>query len=129
MTLEFGDDLYLAVAYECAIRLENPGEVIDSVKEKNLIAEFGIVGGVEPYVITDFGQKHGVVIDFYSVPPGKSNGLKKAKGLDPADEERYVFLGGGKRDEVLAEKLGWEYYGFKEVAHKEGWDVEPEAQT
>lgn len=127
MTLEFGEDLYLAVAYECAIRLENAGDVIDRLKEEDLVAEFGVVGGVEPYVISDFGQRNDVVLDFYSVPAGKANGLKKVKGFDSEDEERYVFLGDGKRDEVLAEKLEWTYYDFGKIARQEGWDVEREA--
>jgi len=126
MPLEFGDDLHLAVAYECAVRLESVGDVIDHLKGEDLVAEFGVVGGVEPYVISDFAQRHDVVFDFYSVPAGKANGLKNAKDA-VTDGERYVFLGDGRRDEVLAEKLRWGYHDFDGVARQEGWDVEREA--
>ncbi|MDY7082326.1 MAG: hypothetical protein SXQ77_07975 [Halobacteria archaeon] len=124
--LDIGSDTHLALSYEKGVtRLENVGEVLHDLKTR--ACELGIVSdNVEAYVINDLGRKHDVHIDFYSVPPGKTNGLERAKKEGHPEGTRYVFVGVSKRDEVIAQKEGWGFRYFDKVADDEGWELRDE---
>ncbi|MDY6779560.1 MAG: hypothetical protein SV760_03230 [Halobacteria archaeon] len=126
--MDLDEDTHLALAYEGGVaRLTDVGGVLTELKSR--VGELGVVSdSAEPYVINDIGRKHDVHIDFYSVPPGKLNGLERAKKGDHPPETRYVFLGASKRDEVVAEKQGWEHHDFEEVAEDEGWELDAERE-
>lgn len=114
------ENVTLAVAYDGLMDLDDPGTALTDLWLR--VDEFGVVGNVKQYVVNDMGDRHNVGIDFYSTPPGKKNGLVRGMSNDPTHNPRYVFLGTGRRDEVLAEKLDWEYHDFYEIAEEEGWE-------
>jgi hypothetical protein len=114
------DDINLAVAYDGIVELEDPGHALNDLKLR--VDELGIVGNVKSHTANALGNKHDVHVDFHSVPPGKKNGLVRGRSTNPDSDTRHVFLGAGRRDEVLAEKMGWEYRDIFEVAEEEGWD-------
>lgn len=118
--MDLSGDVNLAVAYDGIIDLDDPGYALNDLKLR--VNELGVVGNIKPYVANDLGHKHDVFVDFHSVPPGKKNGLNRGKSDDPEGDTRHVFLGTSRRDEVLAEKMGWEYRDIYEVAEEEGWD-------
>lgn len=119
MALDLSDDVHLAFEYGCLQRLNQPGEVLRDLKER--AGEVGVVGEVEPHVVNDLGRRHDVHVDFYSVPPGVVSGLEHANKDGHPDGTRYVFVGSGRRQEVAAEKTGWSFRDFDEVADREGW--------
>ncbi|MFB6283687.1 MAG: hypothetical protein ABEK59_07110 [Halobacteria archaeon] len=121
--MEVDGDTHLAVSYEDGIKkLEYTGRVLRNLKKR--AGELGVLSDyAEPYVINDLGREHDVHIDFYSVPPGKTNGLDRAKKEDHPPQTEYMFLGTSRRDEVAAEKHGWKYRDFDEVAREEGWSL------
>jgi hypothetical protein len=114
------EDVNLAVAYEGIVDLDDPGHALNDLKLR--VDELGIVGNVESHVANDLGRRYDVHVDFHSVPPGKKNGLVRGRSTNPDGETRHVFLGTTRRDEVLAEKMGWEYRDIYEVAEEEGWE-------
>ncbi len=114
------DDINLAVAYEGVVDLEDPGHALNDLSLR--VEELGVVGNVEPHVANDLGRKYDVFVDFHSVPPGKKRGLENGRSDNPDSDTRHVFLGTTRRDEVLAEKVGWEYRDIYEVAEEEGWE-------
>ncbi|MCX2817898.1 hypothetical protein EGH25_00785 [Haladaptatus sp. F3-133] len=118
--MDLDGDVNLAVAYEGIADLEDTGFALNDLKLR--VDELGIVGNVESHVANDLGREHDVHVDFHSVPPGKKNGLIRGRSTDPDGDARHVFLGTTKRDEVLAEKMGWEYHDISEVAEEEGWE-------
>ena len=120
--MDLDGDVNLAVAYDGIVELEDPGTALTDLWLR--VDELGVVGNVESHVVTDLGMKHDVHIDFYAVPPGKKNGLVRGKSSEPDPEQRprHLFLGTSRRDEVLAEKMDWEYRDFYEVAEEEGWE-------
>lgn len=122
--MDLDDTVHLALTYEDGVtRLADPGPVLRDCKAR--AGELGIVSDrAEAYVINDLGREHDVHVDFYSVPPGKANGLDRAKKGDHPDETRYVFVGAGARDAAIAEREGWTFHGFEEVAAAEGWALE-----
>ena len=115
-----GDDVNLAVAYDGVVEFDDTGFVLNDLKLR--VDEIGVVGNIEPHTATGLGRKHDVHVDFHSVPPGKKNGLTRGRSTNPDSETRHVFLGTSRRDEVLAEKMGWEYHDICEVAEEEGWE-------
>jgi len=118
--MDLKGEVNLAVAYDGIVELDDPGFALSDLDLR--VDELGVVGNVKPYTVNDLGRRHDVNVDFYGVPPGKKNGLESGLADDPNHDPRYVFLGTGRRDEVLAEKLGWEYHDFYEVAEEEGWE-------
>ncbi|MDZ7687613.1 MAG: hypothetical protein U5J64_02620 [Halobacteriales archaeon] len=118
--IDLDDELTVAVAYDGLVELDDVGTALESLR---LFAdELGVIGNVKQYVVNDMGHKHGLPIDFYATPPGKKNGLMRGRSDDMSADPRYIFLGTGRRDEVLAEKMDWEYYDFYEVAEERGWE-------
>lgn len=123
--MDLDDTVHLALTYEDGVtRLADTGAVLRDLKER--AGELGIVSDrAEPYVINDLGRQHDVHVDFYSVPPGKTNGLERAKKEEDHPEgTRYVFVGSGRRDAAVAENEGWTYHDFAAVADREGWRLE-----
>ncbi|MDY6765607.1 MAG: hypothetical protein SV377_08025 [Halobacteria archaeon] len=104
--------------------IQNVGEVLRGLKD--LVGELGVMSdSVEPYVINDLGRKHDVHIDFYSLPSGKLEGLKRAKKEDHPPQTNYVFVGSGVRDETVAQKAGWEYIDIDDAIDEEWWPSSP----
>lgn len=125
--MDLDDTVHLALTYEDGVtRLAETGPVLNDLKQR--AGELGIVSDrVEAYVINDLGREHDVHVDFYSVPPGKGNGLERANKGDHPAETRYVFVGAGRRDAAVAEQHGWTYHAFDDVAAEEGWSLDGEA--
>lgn len=106
-------DTHLALSYSCVEDHDDAGELLRYFKES--AGELGVVSdGVEAYVINDFGRKHDVHIDFYSVGT-VLEALERARKEDHPEGTRYVFAGGGRRDEVVADRAGWLYVDFDEL--------------
>ncbi len=119
MPLELSEDVHLALEWTCFQRLQNPGEVLHQLKSE--AGELGLVGEVEPHRVNDVGRRYDVHVDFYSVPPGVVSGLERANKDGHPEDTRYVFVGSGRRDEVAAEKTGWSFREFDDVAAERGW--------
>jgi len=118
--IDLDEDLIVAVAYDGLMELDDVGAALESLRLH--ADDLGIVGNVKQYVVNDMGYKYDVPIDFYATPPGKKNGLVRGRKTVLDADPRHVFLGTGRRDEVLAEKMDWEYYDFYEVAEERGWE-------
>ncbi|MFP4633104.1 MAG: hypothetical protein ACLFMT_06695 [Halobacteriales archaeon] len=118
---EAGDAVHLAVEHGCVDRLEDECGVLRELKQE--VGELGVVGEVPPHVVNDVGRRCDVHVDFYSVPPGLANGLERAVKDDHPEGTRYVLVGRKRRHRVVAEKHGWEYVDFEEVARSRGWSL------
>lgn len=121
MRMRVDSNTHLSLSYEGVVtEIQNVGEVLRGLKE--IVGELGVMSdSVEAYVINDLGGKHDVHIDFYSLPPGKLEGLKKAKKEDHPPQTDYVFVGSGVRDETIARKAGWDYIDIEEAVNEDWW--------
>ncbi|XGI83283.1 hypothetical protein ACEU6E_08350 [Halorutilales archaeon Cl-col2-1] len=121
MSPEIDSDTHVGVSYEDLQRLEDEGEALRFLKSR--AEEIGVLSdSAETYVIKDLGRKHDVHIDFYSLP-GKLDCLQRSKKEDHPPETEYVYIGSGKRDEVIADRAGWEYVELEDVAREFGWEL------
>ncbi|MFB6283689.1 MAG: hypothetical protein ABEK59_07120 [Halobacteria archaeon] len=117
-------EVSVALSFEKAVeRLENPSDAIDSV---SMWAEYvGMPSDKPQHVVNGFCSKRDIHIDYFTAPDGgKLDTLEKAMNDMGMDADRHIYVGGSKRDEVIAEKAGWEYMSFEEVADNMNWKIE-----
>lgn len=117
--IDLEEELIVAVAYDGLVQLDDIGGALESLRLH--ADDLGVVGNVKQYVVNDMAHKHDVPIDFYATPPGKKNGLIRGRNNVLDANPRHIFLGTGRRDEVLAEKMDWEYIDFHDFAEEQGW--------
>ncbi|XGI84271.1 hypothetical protein ACEU6E_03210 [Halorutilales archaeon Cl-col2-1] len=117
-------EIAVALDFDSVLKsFENPRETFESI---NGWAEYvGVVGSTSQHVINGYCTKNRIDPDFFPAPDdGKLDALERAMDSEMYDAERYVFVGASKRDEVVAEKAGWEYVDVDEAAETAGWSLE-----
>lgn len=111
----------LALSFENVVeRLENPEKAFSDLEK--WIEYVGIVSDRPQHEVNSFYAEREIHMDFFSGPrEGKLGGLERAKERERFDAVRYIFVGASKRDEVIAEKAGWEYKDIENLAEESGW--------
>ncbi|MDY6775771.1 MAG: hypothetical protein SV253_06810 [Halobacteria archaeon] len=120
-----GSDERIAVAldFDSVLKsFERPREAFESI---NTWAKYvGVIGTSPQHVINGYCTKNRIDPDFFPAPDdGKLGALERAMESEMYDAERYVFVGASRRDEVVAEKAGWEYVDVDEAAEDAGWKM------
>ncbi len=118
-------EVVVALSFEGVVEeLENPAEAIERVR---LWAEYvGIPSDKPQHVVNGFCAKRDIHIDFFPSPDegeGKLSTLKRAMNEMNLDGDRHIYVGCSKRDEVIAEKAGWEYMDKEELINNVGWET------
>jgi len=116
-------DVAVALSYEDVLsRLENPAEAVESVAAW---AEYVGVASEKPtHAVNGFCAKRDIHIDFFPGPDsGKMETLRRAREEMGLCADRHIYVSDSKRDEVVAEKAGWEYMSLDEVRENVGWSV------
>lgn len=115
----------VAVALSFEGVLERLKEPTDAVESLQAWAEYVGVASEKPtHVVNGFCAKRDIHIDFFPGPDaGKMRTLERARDEMGLDAERHIYVGDSKRDEVMAEKAGWEYMGLDEVQRNVGWKL------
>ncbi|MFP4175461.1 MAG: hypothetical protein ACLFSW_06780 [Halobacteriales archaeon] len=116
-------DVAVALSYEDVLsRLENPEDAVESL---HAWAEYvGVASEKQPHVVNGFCAKRDIHIDFFPGPDsGKMETLRRARDEMGLDADRHIYVSDSKRDEVMAEKAGWEYMSLDEVRENVGWSV------
>ncbi len=104
-------------------KLEEPAESLGDIE---VWAEWvGVVSEKPQHVVNGFCAKREIHVDFFPGPKsGKMETLRRAREEMGIDADRYIYVGSSKRDEVMAEKQGWEYMSREEVADDVGWSFD-----
>jgi phosphoglycolate phosphatase-like HAD superfamily hydrolase len=113
----------VALSFEDVLeRLEEPTDAVESLQAW---AEYVGVASEKPtHVVNGFCAKRDIHIDFFPGPDaGKMRTLERARDEMGLDAERHIYVGDSKRDEVMAEKAGWEYMSLDEVQRNVGWKL------
>ncbi|MDZ7687601.1 MAG: hypothetical protein U5J64_02560 [Halobacteriales archaeon] len=116
----------VALSFEDVLeRLENPVEAVESLQKW---AEYVGVASEKPqHVINGFCAKRGIHIDFFPGPDaGKMTTLERARNEMGLDADKHIYVADSKRDEIIAEKNGWEYMSLDEVRRNVGWRLKDE---
>ncbi len=116
-------EVAVALSFEDVLqRLENPADAVDSIAAW---AEYVGVASEKPtHVVNGFCAKREIHIDFFPGPDsGKMETLRRARDEMGLDADRHIYVSDSKRDEVMAEKAGWEYMSLDEVRENVGWSV------
>ncbi|MCX2817895.1 hypothetical protein EGH25_00770 [Haladaptatus sp. F3-133] len=116
-------DVAVALSYEEVLtRLRNPAEAVETVHGW---AEYVGVASEKPtHVVNGFCAKRDIQIDFFPGPDsGKMDILRRAHDEMGLDADRHIYVSDSRRDEVMAEKAGWEYMSLDEVRENVGWKV------
>lgn len=114
----------VALSFEGVLqRLEDPAEAVESTQKW---AEYVGVASEKPqHVVNGFCAKRDIHIDFFPGPDsGKIRTLERARDEMGLNADRHIYVGDSKRDEVMAEKTGWEYMSLEEVRENVGWEVD-----
>lgn len=104
-------------------RLEDP---VESLGDVDAWAEWvGVVSEKPQHVVNGFCARREIHVDFFPGPKnGKMETLRRAREEMGIDADRYIYVGSSKRDEVMAEKQGWEYMSREQVSENVGWSFE-----
>lgn len=116
----------VALSFEDVLqRLEDPVGSVESVQKW---AEYvGVASEKQPHVVNGFCAKRDIHIDFFPGPDsGKMETLERARNEMGLDADKHIYVGDSKRDEVMAEKTGWEYMSLDEVRRNVGWKLKDE---
>jgi len=116
-------EVAVALSFEDVLqRLENPAEAVESVAAW---AEYiGVASEKPTHVVNGFCAKREIHIDFFPGPDsGKMDTLQRARDEMGLDADRHIYVSDSKRDEVMAEKAGWEYMSLEEVQENVGWSL------
>ncbi|MDY6764879.1 MAG: hypothetical protein SV377_04210 [Halobacteria archaeon] len=115
-------DIAVALSFEGVVEdLKHPRKTFESISK--WAKSVGIVSEKPTTVINSFCAKRKIDIDFFSGPEGgKLDGLQRVPQWINCD--RHIYIGATKRDEVIAEKAGWEYIDIKEAAERTGWELD-----
>jgi phosphoglycolate phosphatase-like HAD superfamily hydrolase len=115
----------VALSFEVLERLEEPTDAVESLQAW---AEYVGVASEKPqHVVNGFCAKRDIHIDFFPGPDaGKMGTLERAREEMGLDADRHIYVGDSKRDEVMAEKTGWEYMSLDEVQRNVGWKLKDE---
>ncbi|MFP4633101.1 MAG: hypothetical protein ACLFMT_06680 [Halobacteriales archaeon] len=111
----------VALSFEGVLEsLERPG---DSVGDVEAWAEYlGVASERPQHEVLGFCTKHDVHVDFFPGPRGgKLETLRRARTEMGIDADRYLYVGRGRRDEILADRAGWDYMDADEAAENVGW--------
>ncbi len=115
------DDMTMAVTYEAAKRLADPGLVFAGATFADWI---GIVGEVDAHVINTFQRSHGVDADFFNgTGTGPGERLAEITEMSMFFAERMVVLG-CEDEEWIAKEAGWEFLDIETAAEKAGWELD-----
>ncbi|KYH27892.1 hypothetical protein HAPAU_05670 [Halalkalicoccus paucihalophilus] len=115
------DDMTMALTYEAAKRLADPGLVLAGATFADWI---GIVGEVDAHVITTFQRKKGIDADFFNgTGTGPGERLAEITEMSMFFAERMVVLGCAG-EEWIAEEAGWEFLDIETAAEKAGWELD-----
>lgn len=116
------DEMTMAVTYEAAKRLADPGFVLANA---STFADWiGIVGEVDAHVINSFQRSHGVDADFFNgTGTGPGERLAEITEMSMFFAERMVVLG-CEGEEWIAERAGWEFVPIETAAEKAGWELD-----
>ncbi|MDL5362128.1 hypothetical protein [Halalkalicoccus sp. NIPERK01] len=115
------DDMTMALTYEAAKRLADPGLVFAGATFADWI---GIVGEVDAHVINAFQRSHGVDADFFNgTGTGPGERLAEITEMSMFFAERMVVLG-CEGEEWIAEEAGWEFVPIELAAEKAGWELD-----
>lgn len=119
----------MAVSFEGVLdRLLHPKEVTDGIQEW---AEYlGVASERPQHVVNGFCAKREIHIDFFPGPDaGKLRTLERAKDEMGMDADEHLFIGGSRRDEVIAEKAGWSYLDVEDAARDGDWELKDETEN
>lgn len=115
------DEMTMALTYEAAKRLADPGLVLAGATFADWI---GIVGEVDAHVINTFQRSHGVDADFFNgTGTGPGERLAEITEMSMFFAERMVVLG-CEGEEWIAEEAGWEFVPIEVAAEKAGWELD-----
>lgn len=113
----------VALSFEDVLRrLEDPAEAVESTQKW---AEYVGVASEKPqHAVNGFCAKRDIHIDFFPGPDsGKKRTLERAREEMGLNADRHIYVGDSRRDEVMAEKTGWEYMSLDEVRENVGWKL------
>lgn len=115
------DEMTMAVTYEAAKRLADPGFVFASAMWADWV---GIVGEVPSHVINNFQRSNGIDADFFNgTGTGPAERLGEITEMSMFFAERMVVLG-CPNEEWIAEEAGWEFVSIETAAEKAGWELD-----
>lgn len=112
----------VALSFGVLRRLEDPAEAVESTQKW---AEYvGVASGKPQHAVNGFCAKRDIHIDFFPGPDsGKKRTLERAREEMGLNADRHIYVGDSRRDEVMAEKTGWEYMSLEEVRENVGWKL------
>lgn len=115
------DDMTLALTYEAARRLSDPGYAFaDASGWSDWI---GIVGDVPAHVITKFQREHGVDADFFNgTGMGPRERLADVGPRSMFYAERFVLVGCEGEADLAPDD--WEFLPLEGAAENAGWGLE-----
>ena len=116
----------VALSFEDVLeRLENPIEAVESTQKW---AEYvGVVSEKPQHIVNGFCAKRDIHIDFFPGPDsGKTETLERARNEMGLNADKHIYVSDSKRDEVMAEKMGWEYTSLDEARRNVGWKTKEE---
>ncbi|MDY6765694.1 MAG: hypothetical protein SV377_08505 [Halobacteria archaeon] len=114
------DDIALAISFEVLKELQDPKGAVDSAK--SWAKYIGVVSDKPTYAVNSYCAKRDIHFDFFSDSnDSKLETLRRTKRRERFDAERYIFIGDTKRDEVIAQKGGWEYVGLQDISNRPEW--------
>lgn len=113
------DDMTLAITYEAARQLTNPGIAFADASE--WADWIGIVGHVEAHVINKFQRDALIDLDFFN-----GTGTGPGERLAEIDEHSMFFakrmvVVGTEGEETIAETADWEFVPLADAAAKADW--------
>lgn len=121
-----GTVVAVALSFEGVVaRLEDPKTAIDDLQKW---ADYVGVASERPqHEVNGFCGKRDIHIDFFPGPDaGAMETLRRAMHEMHLGADRHIFVGASKRDEVMAEKVGWEYMPAERAAENVGWSLTAE---
>lgn len=114
------DEMTMAVTYEAAKRLADPGFVFAGAAFADWI---GIVGEVDAHVINNFQRSNRIDADFFNgTGTGPGERLAEITEMSMFFAERMVVLG-CEDERWIAEEAGWEFVPIETAAEKAGWEL------
>lgn len=120
-----GETTAVALSFEDVLtRLRKPKEVTDGIQ--GWADYLGVASERPQHEVNGYCAKREIHIDFFPGPDaGKLRTLERAKDEMGLDASQHIYIGSGKRDEVLAEKAGWSYLDVEDAARDGGWELKP----
>jgi hypothetical protein len=116
------DDMTLAMSYEAATRLADPGLVFAEVS--GWADWVGIVGNVNAPVINKFQRDNGIDLDFFNgTGTGPGERLVEIDAFSMFFADRMVLVG-VDGEERIAETADWEFVPLGEAAEAADWGFE-----